>query len=379
MQEVGLAPNNTVFYGSITIDLYYIFQVVMWMAFKRLAESNYPLFLAMDRLRAMWIHHGVRQREEKDRLRLLQDKIRSSDRFATTNEHDRLYAMLGYWRHDKELDRLPDLLRPDYSRPAEHAFRDATRFMILESKSLVVFGYHKSKPTHPNPHEFPSWVTGWFRYHDSNTDTRPFGAEHFNATRGSQVQDEDFADTAHPDYIFPTGIHVDQVVEVLPQMTREVFHDGDRLLTSLITASRYPHSGMTLIAEANWEGATATEEDAQDLHTFIRYLQSGGFPHLDMYSADNTTRQGSRYHRALMHSAANRPFFTTSAGRTGLGPSGTMAGDQVVLLRGSECPIVLRKSGSEYRLVGTSYVNGIMLGEAWKGDQDAQMETFKIG
>jgi hypothetical protein len=42
-----------------------------------------------------------------------------------------------------------------------------------------------------------------------------------------------------------------------------------------------------------------------------------------------------------------------------------VAGDSVVLLEGAEWPVVLRKTGTNWRFIGPAFVTGIMDGEAW--------------
>jgi hypothetical protein len=70
--------------------------------------------------------------------------------------------------------------------------------------------------------------------------------------------------------------------------------------------------------------------------------------------------------------AGKRLFFTTEEGRLGTGPPDTQLGDVVALLAGFSTPIVLRKRGPQtYEVVGVAYVEGIMQGEAWTGNEEA--------
>ncbi|KAI0469913.1 heterokaryon incompatibility protein-domain-containing protein [Xylariaceae sp. FL0804] len=66
-------------------------------------------------------------------------------------------------------------------------------------------------------------------------------------------------------------------------------------------------------------------------------------------------------------SCRGRRLLQTNLGLIGLGPPATRAGDTVAILRGSTVPFVLRPvDDGSWRLVGDSYVHGIMEGEAVK-------------
>jgi hypothetical protein len=62
-----------------------------------------------------------------------------------------------------------------------------------------------------------------------------------------------------------------------------------------------------------------------------------------------------------------RSVFTTSKGYLGLAPGTTTSQDYVCILCGSQMPLVLRKDGAHWELVGQAYVHGIMDGEALDG------------
>ena len=117
---------------------------------------------------------------------------------------------------------------------------------------------------------------------------------------------------------------------------------------------------------------------------FERYIQHAnaraqGYP--DMSRMDETTenhRAGNPllYQAALGYLAPHRKFFRTKKGFIGLGPRSMRQGDLVCILHGGRVPFILRKEGSHYRLVGESYVHGIMEGEAMT--KDAEVREFVI-
>jgi hypothetical protein len=48
-----------------------------------------------------------------------------------------------------------------------------------------------------------------------------------------------------------------------------------------------------------------------------------------------------------------------------------MTGDAVVLLQGADWPVVLRRKGAKWCLVGPAFVTGVMNGEAWPEESEA--------
>ena len=70
-----------------------------------------------------------------------------------------------------------------------------------------------------------------------------------------------------------------------------------------------------------------------------------------------------------------RRMIRTAAGLLGPVPRETRDGDKIVLIAGATIPFVLRPKGIRWRLVGDSYVHGVMFGEAWN---EAKLETLWI-
>lgn len=62
-------------------------------------------------------------------------------------------------------------------------------------------------------------------------------------------------------------------------------------------------------------------------------------------------------------SLVGRRLITTTHGYLGLAPEAVQKGDLIAIVYGCNFPVVLRTCGEMYRLVGESYVDGIMDGE----------------
>ena len=76
-----------------------------------------------------------------------------------------------------------------------------------------------------------------------------------------------------------------------------------------------------------------------------------------------------------------RRCFVTPRGYVGLGPLGMRPDDEVVVLRGSSTPMVLRPGRTPqdaYTYVGEAYCHGFMYGNALPGDEKDAWRTFRI-
>ncbi len=66
-----------------------------------------------------------------------------------------------------------------------------------------------------------------------------------------------------------------------------------------------------------------------------------------------------------VYASTNRPLIRTRYGYIGLAPRFVRQNDLIALMKGAEPPFILRPSGRCWKLVGESYINGIMYGEAF--------------
>jgi hypothetical protein len=81
------------------------------------------------------------------------------------------------------------------------------------------------------------------------------------------------------------------------------------------------------------------------------------------------------YDMILRRNVGRRPFIT-SEGYVGIGPAKLQAEDVVVIICGTEVPLLLRPCGGVYELIGEAYVDGIMDGELM--EKDPKIEMFEI-
>jgi hypothetical protein len=72
-----------------------------------------------------------------------------------------------------------------------------------------------------------------------------------------------------------------------------------------------------------------------------------------------------------------RAFITTHGGRIGVAPEECKSGDQIFSLVGGNLPYILRPTAKvpEYRILGETYVHGVMDGELWNSEGTGSVPT----
>ncbi|KAF4956020.1 hypothetical protein FGADI_4193 [Fusarium gaditjirri] len=137
----------------------------------------------------------------------------------------------------------------------------------------------------------------------------------------------------------------------------------------------YPTQTSTTVPEALWRTlltniwlTTHPAPDACGDH-FANYLarisDSASDAKHDLRSKHKPDpEEGDIFAIAVDDSGADKALFVTEKGYLGLGPARTEVGDVVSLIAGAHVPLVLRKGGQGWILIGETYVHGVMYGEA---------------
>jgi hypothetical protein len=167
--------------------------------------------------------------------------------------------------------------------------------------------------------------------------------------------------------LYPSGLHI----KVVPKIWRWVKRKS--------LGSKLYAAGGTLI-DAFWRTLVGnylqtdidshTKAQAKDEQAFWRAWKNCIIDDGD--KEDHCPRQGVIVHGMLVMTFCRR-FFITKEGYLGLGPRKIQIGDEIHIVAGGNCPLVLRKASQErsiqsanptYTLVGDCYLHGVMDGEA---------------
>ena len=103
------------------------------------------------------------------------------------------------------------------------------------------------------------------------------------------------------------------------------------------------------------------------------------WPH-EKYACE-TSSHFDTFGTSVKAATAGRSFFVTGEGYMGLAPRFAEKGDLICVLLGCSVPVVIRKMGTRYVVLGDTYVYGMMHGEmmeeAEKGRLHVQWLTFE--
>jgi len=96
--------------------------------------------------------------------------------------------------------------------------------------------------------------------------------------------------------------------------------------------------------------------------------------------ADKIAKQKGANDYALGLGIANMGanLFQTSEGYLGKGLISAQAGDVILLVSGLCAPLIARKVGAAYQIVGGAYIHGIMNGEKWPANEKDLVEIVFI-
>lgn len=338
---------------------------------------------------------------------------RSRGYFAT-ERNDKIYALLAISKDSFLKDQFGHRpLLPDYERNPDETYVLVSRLILENSNNLLLLSMVEDASL-CSMKNVPSWAPDWSVMFDgigvfarayfstaAALSQKPRFKEGFNLLLlrgvvldnvvgiGPSKEDasENWAalkkwleilDSLDP--IYTTGqprvevfwrtliLDVDSQNEVhpAPWFMESAFHSWIRFLVVMLTVLRTDRGeGVTELAILD----KFAEEDqilprSREIHDFLAEFKSQG-----VKSLDNLSSVMLPFDVSFQTSTGFR-LFRTEHGLLGLGPLSLQEGDEVWVLPGATVPIVLRKTSkiNRYRVVGDSYVHGLMHGEALSRD-----------
>ncbi|KAH7084229.1 heterokaryon incompatibility protein-domain-containing protein [Paraphoma chrysanthemicola] len=393
LQEVTLAPSSTCHWGAFRFDLTDTIRAACWLSHK-----------------SRFVPRGLQDSKGKACAAVMFDcslgtlpwqyMMGTAKLFEKNEPKDSIFAMLGLNDSGDERDdtRRANLLRVDYTRPLGDVLRDATRYGLCQSGDLSAMRFinHRS-PTLDDEQGFPTWTIRADLEHDSQDIA--ILPEFFHACSDlgpSSMLTEVVSDA---DVLVVEGFVVDRVLETTATYDDVTFgYKGYNawLLSAKQKAQRRPqfkkseealvdHTAvaLTLVAESTFM-RRARPEDVSVLATYLENLvvrNDNSVPEHILSSGNcDAAKLDEVYASSFVDYCIERRFFTTSAGRMGIGPRVMRSTDLVVILRGGSTPFILRERNESYQLLGGAYVHGIMDGEAVRTaeNQGLQEDIFHI-
>ncbi|KAF8848092.1 hypothetical protein BDZ45DRAFT_709407 [Acephala macrosclerotiorum] len=307
--------------------------------------------------------------------------LRSHAGKHSTNPHDKVYGVLGL---TADRDTFGNI---DYKRSPRATYVYTSCYLINKIRKLNVICV---KQNDDNRYNLPSWVADWERrnLHPSH---RVMGLQirepPFTAS-GNEYTDAKFAEDG--EILLASGFVIDTVTVVAQSLyvdgpesevsqTLKVFHNWWVVFTNNISHNK---EQIDIFQRTFCGGEWAPRYSGFEEHrvslffSLTKKLLPGllkGSPVPTFERHESITAQDEH---ALVSSAALRMhakrFIVSATKLIGLAPQDTEKGDKVVVLLGCDFPVVMRKMGDYWILIGEIYVDGIMYGEAMAGLQSGK-------
>lgn len=185
---------------------------------------------------------------------------------------------------------------------------------------------------------------------------KKFGNRWVNFTRGLVT----VADTVH--LLFHNAMPIQSHPFIAKLDTQRMLKRSWRIMT--YPTKDTPYIGGGCVVEAYVRTLCTDRTAAHEKMTDEAY-ESFWACSMESPSTDRAARlQGQTVGANIQRSITQRSLLVTERGYIGLGPSKVEDGDLITIIYGCSVPLVLRKKGDHYILIGEAYVHGLMHGEA---------------
>jgi hypothetical protein len=293
--------------------------------------------------------------------------LRHGATFDVTDPRDRIYALLG-------LRYTPGFVA-DYTLSINDVFRNFVIWCLgADSSGLLVLSYAGLSDVQSS---LISWVPT-FNSHYSNLYSRRLATvDHFHASKSSisdsnsptpekswRISGESVLDlkTADIDEIgtiarLPLEHHID---ETLPAL-KEIFQTA-KCSKSTLTDERYLKLCQAMTLDVDELGDEAPPEQVEWSHQLFQVMLDKSVTEEDFQSADIFLDDVRGVHLSFL---SGKSFCLTSHDRFAWIPELSEVGDKICILQGGRVPMVVRpRTDGKYTLIGESWVQGMMNGEA---------------
>ena len=401
VQEIGLARDSRIFYGTAETTFTSLVKILVWFDFGgKLICSHFGiqidarywfcvLFYKNFDPTLMMEYGCANQLVIADFLAVL----KYTRTYGASDARDRIYAFLGLFPNMVDDELTFDV---DYNKSKIEVFTHFAKHYVKKGSGLRLLSHvTESEEILNRSNNTPSWVPIW----DQPKTTLELGSKlyyyHAGGFRDAPVV------RITDDVLTLRGSFVDTVSWAHEAFTASSF-DPETDLTGSPASHQLEYLWNRIL-----QALPLTQIPYQDVHislslTLVAGLSLGGHRHAENYLGVHVANfcsyllhlftlwhdgqsieehQKERVHQ-LREAAAggnwaqflvdcqyvccNRRLFVTEKGYFGIGPAALKPGDVCYILVGATVPFILRKFGSKHRLVGECYIQGFMRGEGLK-------------
>lgn len=341
-------------------------------------------------------------------------------KYQSSDQRDKVYSLLGLAADYEDISTVPRDLLPDYGISVKQAYLQVSRHLIRKTGSLALLtrtrgtdGSQTRRRRQYNFCDFPSWLPdwsdfsvggmelrrslSWIHYSKTTQPARLSYPEAYNASAGLSVQLHDCDDI---DVLRISAFKVDKIAKAYCMNEDDVLNSDfvQRFASVILRICRMAVPLLATDEVESWAEklvrVSSADQPAIRGRDRRQCLRDGMAYLLALFLDDNGLRdvlppstakqmmssskngEADMYATEARHYCFNRSFFVTSAGRMGIGPSDTRLDDIVAVLPGSGVPFVIRRreEAGGWLIVGESYVDGLMAGEAIQSWEQGRLQ-----
>lgn len=336
-----------------------------------------------------------------------------------SDPRDKVYGILGL-----AFDASRIIPIPDYTVSTEQVYRRLVPSCVAEYNNLEVMCFAENlKPRNlKETKDLPSWAPDWSddaNFSSFSAALRLVHGQNFHAGRWLDIGPTFSGDLST---VVVTGFHVDDITFVSEGNQSAQKHGilesdllshhapyGDRVdiavvrtLSALHHTLGFPPEDQQLVQLflqlCNFSGHSKGADDQISLwYQAHKDLQIGGKSLHECFTLrEGSSREGQddresgkpyldyirSFRQAFTQTTTGRKLFRTRRGYVGLGRESITESDLVCILPGCSVPMILRRENWYYKLVGDSYVHGMMFGEVLDNMTDEErlvkLESFLL-
>lgn len=431
LQEIGLARSAMIHYGKATMEWSHLVEFMLFVASRADVATrigNVKSGTIWDIFEDIWCSFGnkITWRNELPLTRSLNkvggvqsliDILAVTRPYEATDHRDRVYAFLSLPLAAGVTQKEGRIIA-DYEKTLDRVYLEtAIRSLQTDENRWVVLSSVDHKPDSQSlsgqrPSWVPRWDEGWYTYwlgypsmwYRAGGDTPvPFNAKVSETETTLRIQG-----TILDAIIWISQVFEDEYLrlehQVIGAPVQELWQQLEQqgLGTLYGQSSRDRDYAFSLTIAAGRAADDGPAEDNPDLHRsvyqeykdLINWSKRSSIsptvkrPDVLRQMSEKTIEMNARTYVANQRRALhNRRFFLTSKGYYGIGHRSLEARDVCVVFRGANVPFILRKAppleqtgdaSNRYRLIGESYIQGIMRGEIFGGRNDDAYDQLSI-
>lgn len=420
LPEVGLARSATIYYGRASLEWSQLVEFMLFVASRADIAThigNVKSGTIWDVFEDIWCSFGnetswrnelpfTRSLNRVGSFYSLVNILAVTRPYHATNQRDHVYAFLGHPLAAASTRNEGSIVTVDYKKSTDQVYLEtATRLLENDEHPWTVLSSVDHKPDSPSlsgqrPSWVPRWDEGWYTY------WLGYPSMWYRGRGGSAQFDTITSDNGAG--LLVKGIILDsitwhspafdseelklenqltgapvqelwrQIQQPLGQSTR--YEDSEFAFSLAIAAGRAADEGP---AEDNPEVHRSIYEEYKKLIDWDRRGEGASRakrPKVNRQLSETSLQVNARVYvanqRRAMH---NRRCFLTSTGYVGIGHRALGTEDRCVIVKGANVPFIFQEvtphetgdtEPSRWRLIGESYIQGVMRGTVIDGRSD---------